>query len=195
IPVGGGFGRIKPHLPGKRPQGREAPLIAESRHEPPLDLPAIKVTLEIEHVRLEQGLGAADGGARAEARDAVAFAVVRPAHPHGEYAGDRGAPPLERHVGGGKSQLHSEAAPGLHPAPQRPGAADAAPRAVEIAARERSPYATAADALAIERHGGDHIDLETEPPAGLGQDGRSRLAASREAEVMSHDDDPRLELP
>ena len=80
-----------------------------------------------------------------------------------------------------------------HAAAHRVRATEQTCRADEIARVERRPDAGTADAGGIRRHGGDHLDLETELRPRLAQEVGVGRAATTEVEVVAHDDTPRLQ--
>src|SRR4029077_1985439 len=104
------------------------------------------------------------------------------------------APALERQGWGWKSGFPSPPLPRHHAAAHRPRTAPPTLRLLEVAKRQRRADTAPADALAVERHGIHHVHLESEPRAGRGQDRRRRLAAAREAKVVTDHHDAGAEL-
>src|SRR5207247_569962 len=72
-----------------------------------------------------------------------------------------------------------------HPRAHRPGPTEPAPRTLEVPARERRAHSAAADALAVERHGGEHVHLEPQTRPGRAQRGRGRPTQASEAKVVT----------
>src|SRR2546421_3011379 len=151
---------VAPHLRGERRETRKARLIAQLRGEFDLELAPVEVAAEIEYVRFEERLDTPDGRPRAETRDTGERLAGHAPDAHRENARDRRAAALERQVGGGKSELPAAPLAGHHPAAHRPRPTEPAPRALEVAVRQRGAHPAAADALAVEHHGVHHRSEE-----------------------------------
>ena len=184
------LGRVLVHLLHQRVEVRELLLVADLRDELHFELASVERRLEIEHMRLEQRLGAVHRGPEPEARDPgtriVRMRRIDAAHAHRVDAGHRQLAAAHADVRRRKPQPAPELLARDHAAAHRIRTAQQVARPAEIARGQRRAHAARAHADVVDAHRRHQLELES---PGLGRCAQQRdaaRAAAPEAKILAH---------